>query len=200
MEKEEPKKYYLDYLDKTFLEELNYKIWSTKGARFNASKRLSETSKISNISTSLLSVYLIITGLLSVYNLYSSDLLDQNLIAYLITSLSIILLVFTQVEHSNSYDLRSKNFHDCALELSRIYNELRIFKTLKGKVTDSEKEEFATKLSEKYEDILSQSENHLLRDFDLFKSRKADYHGLSELDVYWIRFNHYRKHFCFITA
>lgn len=38
MEEPKKKKTYLDYLDKTFLEELNYKIWSTKGARFHANK------------------------------------------------------------------------------------------------------------------------------------------------------------------
>lgn len=36
------------YLEKSFLEELNYKIWSTKGARFEADKRLTIISKMSN--------------------------------------------------------------------------------------------------------------------------------------------------------
>jgi hypothetical protein len=44
-------KTYKDYLDKTFLEELNYKIWSTKGSRFNASTRLTKHHVI-NLSKS----------------------------------------------------------------------------------------------------------------------------------------------------
>ena len=43
-------KNYKDYLDKTFLEELNYKIWTTKGSRFNANKRLLRVSKLSNLA------------------------------------------------------------------------------------------------------------------------------------------------------
>jgi hypothetical protein len=41
MEKKEKKKRIKskEYLDKTFLEELNHKIWCTKGARFNADSR-----------------------------------------------------------------------------------------------------------------------------------------------------------------
>lgn len=90
----EKKKSYKDYLDKTFIEELNYKIWSTKGSRFNANKRLLKIANLSNLCTSMLSVYLITVGLLSVYNIYSTENIDENLIAYSITCLSILLLVF----------------------------------------------------------------------------------------------------------
>ncbi|GAA3769609.1 hypothetical protein GCM10022423_23830 [Flavobacterium ginsengiterrae] len=39
---------YKDYLNKTFLEELNYKIWSTKGSRFNASHFASASVSLVN--------------------------------------------------------------------------------------------------------------------------------------------------------
>lgn len=77
------------YLEKSFLEELNYKIWSTKGARFEADKRLTKISKMSNISFSILSAYLIIAGLLAVYNLHNNEE-NLNLINYYVTALSII--------------------------------------------------------------------------------------------------------------
>ena len=50
----------LDHLNKTFLEELNYKMWVTKGARFNASKRLALRDNWSNKAMGFLSSYLII--------------------------------------------------------------------------------------------------------------------------------------------
>ena len=37
-----------EYLEKTFLEELNHKIWCTKGARFSADARFKKKSKFSN--------------------------------------------------------------------------------------------------------------------------------------------------------
>ena len=186
-------KRYLDYLEKTFLEELNYKIWSTKGSRFNASIRLLNTAKLSNICSSLLSVYLIAVGLLSVYNLYNDKFASNDLIAYMITCLSILLLVFTQVENSKSYELRAKEFHDCGLQLSRIYNELRIFKTLRKQPTPQECEEFGKEISEKYENVLAKSENHLPMDHELFKTYKANYHELSLWNVCLIRFMYFMK-------
>ena len=77
---------YRDYLNKTFLEELNYKIWTTKGSRFNASSRLERIGKLSNLTMNMISVYLTIAGLLSVYNI-NSNIINDNLLAYFITSL-----------------------------------------------------------------------------------------------------------------
>ncbi len=137
-------KTYKDYLDKTFLEELNYKIWSTKGSRFNASTRLTQTSRLSNLSINLLSVYLTAVGLLGVYNLHFNQL-NEDLIAYSITSLSILALVFGQIESAKDFALRAKEFHSCGLELSEIYNELRIYKTLTLNQSLEDKENFAKK-------------------------------------------------------
>ncbi|MGE8514129.1 MAG: SLATT domain-containing protein [Chryseobacterium culicis] len=125
------------YLEKSFLEELNYKIWSTKGARFEADNRLTKISKMSNISLSILSAYLIIAGLISVYNINSE--IQFHLINYVVTALSIILLVLSQYENSQNYNLRARDFHNCGLELSSLYNQLRIFKTLDENSSDDKK-------------------------------------------------------------
>ncbi|CAZ97428.1 Conserved hypothetical membrane protein [Zobellia galactanivorans] len=189
----EKKKSYKDYLDKTFLEELNYKIWSTKGSRFNASKRLRKVADLSNLCLSMLSVYLIAVGLLSVYNIYSTETIDENLIAYSITCLSILLLVFGQIENAKDFGTKAKQFHTCGLELSKLYNDLRIFKTLKEKPKLNEKKEFAEKISDKYERILERHENHEPIDHNMFKALKADYHELSKIDVYKIKADYYIK-------
>lgn len=183
-------KNYKDYLQKTFLEELNYKIWSTKGSRFNASSRLTKTARLSNLSLSILSVYLTAAGLLSVYNL-SSNILDENLIAYSITCLSILTLVFGQIENAKEFSVKSKEFHSCALELSSLYNELRIFKTLCGEQSLNEKEKFAKHISEMYQKVLERHENHLQIDNDLFRSKTSKYHLLSKGDVLKIRTTYY---------
>ena len=47
------------YLDKDFSAELNYKFWTTKGARFLASHRLKTINKLSLYSIGFLSTYLI---------------------------------------------------------------------------------------------------------------------------------------------
>ena len=183
-------KTYKDYLNKTFLEELNYKIWSTKGSRFNASTRLIKISRLSNLSISILSVYLTAVGLLSVYNL-SFNSLNENLIAYSITCLSILTLVFGQIENAKDFNVKAKEFHNCGIELSKIYNDLRIYKTLTDNQTLEDKKLFAREISESYERVLEKHENHQQIDNDRFKARTAKYHELNKFSVFKINFVYY---------
>ncbi|UTX46713.1 SLATT domain-containing protein [Chryseobacterium sp. MA9] len=169
---------YSDYLNKTFLEELNYKIWVTKGCRFNASSRLIRTGKLSNLAINMISVYLTIAGLITVYNI-NSKIIDDNLLAYLITSLSILALVFGQIESSKDYTLKSKEFHNCGLELSEIYNKLRIFKTLEENPSQERKNQFTEEISISYQKVLEKYDNHLQIDNNIFKTKKASYHELN---------------------
>jgi hypothetical protein len=162
------------YLEKSFLEELSYKIWSTKGARFRADRRLTTISKMSNISFSILSAYLIIAGLLAVYNIENNDI-HLNYINYYVTALSILQLVVAQFENSQDYKLKGKNFHDCSLELSKLYNKLRTFKTLNTQVSDYTNLSFCQKLSEEYQEILNRYENHEDIDYDNFKLSQPEY-------------------------
>lgn len=187
-------KNHLDYLDKTFLEELNYKIWSTKGSRFNASTRLSKTARWSNFSLTMLSVYLTAIGLILVYNVnISTEKMDENLIAYSITCLSILVLVLGQIEGAKDYSMKAKEFHNCGLELSKIYNDLRIYKTLKAEPTLEEKEQFARKISDAYQRVLEKHENHQQIDNDKFKTTKAEFHSLNLWNVFVINVRYYLK-------
>lgn len=181
---------YKDYLDKTFLEELAYKIWSTKGTRFVASTRLTKTSHLSNLAVSILTVYLIAISLLSVYNI-NFKTLNSNLIAYSITCLSILILVFSQIENARDFTKKAKEFHNCGLELSNIYNNIRIFKTMRVLPSIQEKENFTKETAEAYQRVLERHENHLQIDNEFFKTKTADYHLLSSFDVIRIKVVYY---------
>lgn len=171
------------YLEKSFLEELSYKIWSTKGARFRAARRLTTISKMSNISFSILSAYLIIAGLLAVYNIENS-VENLKFINYYVTALSILQLVITQFENSQDYKLKGKSFHDCSLELSKLYNRLRTFKTLNSEASEYTTLSFCQKLSDEYQEILSRYENHEDIDYDNFKiSQLSHFSELTKKDV-----------------
>ncbi|UMB61155.1 SLATT domain-containing protein [Lutibacter sp. A80] len=161
------------YLEKSFLEELNYKIWSTKASRFNADKRLKLKAKLSNISLAFLSAYLIIASLISVYNINTGN--NENIINYVITALSILVLVVSQFENAQDYKLNARIFHDCGLELSILYNDLRVFKTLKKKPSEYEIYSFGKNLSEKYQNVLRNYQNHAPIDYDLFQINNIDY-------------------------
>lgn len=147
-----------EYMEKSFLEELNYKIWSTKGARFIADRRLNTIAKMSNISFSVLSANLIIAGLLAVYSIENNG--DKlKYINYYVTALSIIQLVVVQFENSQNYKLKAKGFHDCSLELSKLYNRLRTFKTLNTQASEFATLSFCKLLADEYQEILGKVEN-----------------------------------------
>lgn len=162
-----------EYLDKTFLEELNHKIWCTKGTRFNADSRFKKKSKLSNISISILSAYLIIASLFSVYNFNQNS--DNNTISYLVTALSILLLVVSMHESNQDYKLKAFNFHSCGLELAEIYNRVRTFKTLEGEKSESEIRDFCFEINNKYHNILNKYDNHDDIDYDTFRIKNLDY-------------------------
>lgn len=184
-------------MSKTYLDELDYKLYYTKGARFEAHDRLKRTAKLSMISANLLNAYLIVAGLLAVYNIHSEELISTNLMAYLITSLSILLMVFNQLEAMKHYAQRGEAFLHCALALSSLYEELRIFQTLKVSPSEKEVEDFAYQIKTSYELTLKDSENHLPIDYDLYRSKKRKQLGLSQAQTTYIRLKHYVTSYLF---
>lgn len=162
-----------DYLGKSFLEELNYKMWSTKGSRFNCDKRLRTKGNASNVSLAIISAYLIIASLITVFNLAIG--VNQEVLNFTITGLSILVLVFTQFENAQKYDLVAKSHHDSGLKISELYNELRIFKTLQKDPSDDDVLDFARDIVGRYENVLSTSGNHSRIDYDRFLMTNIEY-------------------------
>lgn len=180
------------HLNKTFLEELGHKLWNTKGTRFNASERLLSMHDWSNRAVGFLSAYLIIFGLLSVYQIKGTALFDQNILAFGSTTLSILLLVFTQMEAAQDFKLRAHAFHKCSLEISSLHDELRLFKTLRNS-TELERIAFCEKISKQYQEILKAYPNHEPIDYDRFRARHRDYYELSFLWATLVYIRYYFK-------
>lgn len=183
---------YKDHLNKTYLEELNHKLWSTKGSRFNANKRLLTQNDLSNKAIGFLSSYLIIFGLLSVYQISSNTFLNENIIAFGSTTLSILLLAFSQMESAQDYKMRAHHFHECSLKIANLYNQLRAFKTLNNS-NDVEKRDFCEKISRKYQKILASYPNHENIDFELFRAEHRDFYELGYFETIFIKIKFYFK-------
>ena len=162
-----------NYLSKSFFEELNYKMWSTKGSRFNCDKRLRTKGKTSNVGLAIISAYLIIASLITVFGLELG--ISQNALNFIITGLSILVLVFSQFENAQNYELNAKMHHDSGLKISELYNELRIFKTLKQDPSNYEMLSFAKDITKKYESVLNTSGNHSRIDYDRFLMTNIEY-------------------------
>ena len=177
------------YLDKDFSVELNFKFWTTKGARFVASHRFKSINKLSSYSLGFLSAYLIILGLLSVFEIGSELLISTKHFALISTSLSILILIFSQLEGSNDYRLRAEKFHDCALEISELYNKLRYLKT--SSMEQDEINKLSEDLSIEYSNVLKKYENHKYIDFLMFQTTKNDYFKLNWLSILVIKLRYY---------
>lgn len=167
-----------EHLDKDFLEELKHKIWSTKGTRFAADNRFRTIAKYSTLGISFLSAYLIIFGLVSVYNLYNPEVINPNVIAFTITALSILVLILSLIENAKNYPVKAKNFHDCALDLADLYNELQNFKSYEKDASEKVKWGFCENLQKKYQNILRRYENHHPIDNKKFKLNHPDYYEI----------------------
>jgi hypothetical protein len=131
--------------------------------------------------------------LFSVYSIYSTIVIDENLIAYSVTCISILLLVIGQIEKAKDFSTKATLFHTCNLELSKLYNHLRIFKTLKENPSFEEKKEFAGMIADKFEEVLEKHQNHQGIDYEMFKSSTAKYHELNKFAVLKIKINYYLK-------
>ncbi|PJJ08237.1 hypothetical protein CLU83_1488 [Flavobacterium sp. 1] len=180
-----------EHLDKPFLDELKHKVWSTKGARFNADSRNRTISKYSNLGLSFLSAYLIVFGFLSVYNLYNLKVYNPNLIAFTITTLSIFLLIFSIFENSQNYLVKAKSFHDCALDLADIYNEIQTYKSYEVNATEKERMEFSTQLQIKYQNVLRKYENHERIDNKKFRLDYPDYYPNTKFNTIIVKLQYF---------
>lgn len=159
-----------EYLkDNNFEVELNYKLWITKGTRFKASERCEELDARYNRVVGWVSSYLIIFSVLTLCKIPFLTLPD-NCGTFISISLSIIILVFSQFAYAKNYSVRARNYHECALEISKLYNKLRLLKTKPEHNIMDVKD-----IKDEYEKVLDRYDNHLPIDLAMFQLQKKEY-------------------------
>lgn len=165
-----------EYLkDNNFEVELNYKLWITKGTRFKASERCEELDARYNRVVGWVSSYLIIFSVLTLCEIPFFTL-SENCGTFISISLSILILVFSQFAYAKNYSVRARNYHECALEISKLYNELRSLKmNPKHNMSD------VNNIKDKYEKVLDRYDNHLPIDLTMFQLQKKEYFKISIL-------------------
>lgn len=188
------------YLKKTFVEELNYKLWITKSARFVAADRCKRLHLLSMKTIGYLTAYIILVSLIQVYQFEILSKIPENYFAFTITALSILILIFSQFENAYNFQALSIQYHNCAKEISALYNQHRIIKTFNN---HSEKEHEFEKISKEYDVVLSKFENHEKLDMEKAKIGKP-YFNLSKFQVFIIKrkfyFNYFFKYHFFIWS
>lgn len=149
-----------------FRQELDRKIWITKGSRFNAHQRLMCKHNWSIAAIGFLSVYVIIFTLLRYIPAISFTVEKIDIISFSAIALSLFILVTSLLEASKSYQMKAMEFHNCGRELSALYNRLR--QTLDNPGVDVSKK--LVEISVEYEAILNKcQENHDVVDYNTFR-------------------------------
>lgn len=173
-----------------FKDELETKLWTTRGARFVASDRLASKSNLSGWAVGSLSAYLIILSLLTAYKLEVQLALSSGAIAFTSTSVSILLLMFSQMEISGDYKVRSKSFHQCALEISEVYNYYKLYKNV---LNSQNRDELSIiqGIVTQYEAILKKYENHKPVDYEYFQCNKPHEFNLNKVQVFFRTINYF---------
>jgi len=139
------------------LTNLTTKIWTTRGCRFIAAKRYEKHDRYSAIVISALSVFTIGINLIP---LFYTEYNYFNKIGLCTIILSIILLSVSQYIYARDYKVKSLKYHACARELSILLDKGELIKQ-RGNL----REEDIIAISEKYNSILDQYDNH--KDIDL---------------------------------
>lgn len=159
--------------------ELAQKIWVTKGARFNAYRRLNGKHYSSLTATALMSVYVVFLQLVPALLPANTIHRDPGTLTLLTAFLAIAILVLSLLEHGRSYQLRAERLHQCGQELNELYDDFENKRQASATVSPSLLDE----ISNSYHRILkSVPENHDPIDNDMFRAQHSD-----DFNVGWFR-------------
>lgn len=173
------------YLEKNrWEEEVNFKMWITKGARFHAAKRCEEKEHAATWANALLSCYLIIIGLVPFVPHPAFKVISPEIIGFGTTGVSILLLAYGLIVAMRGYSVQAHIYHECALQIAVLYNALRRAKEIK---IEKDKTKEITRISVEYDELLSRYPNHHPLDTALFETTKRTYFKLSRWQCFWRR-------------
>jgi hypothetical protein len=103
-----------------------------------------------------------------------STALNSDFVSLLTTALSIMILVFSQVEYSNDYNLKAEKYHECAKEIADLFYELR--ETQYNTDPTLDKQKVFRELRIRYTQIIARNDNHSNLDYFRFiLQRPKDY-------------------------
>lgn len=153
---------------KSFVESLKRKVWITRGARFNAQRRLETHDLLSSLSISLLTVSVIGFNLLPFWD---SDISSLK-VGIFTLFLSIFILSISQFISAREFKVKAIRFHDCGRELGGFLERLEIALTEKDVSTET-----LNKLSQEYQNLIFQYDiNHTSLDaFRFYIQHPSDF-------------------------
>lgn len=151
----------------------------TSISRYNASSRLKMLSKISFITTTILSLGLIFMPLMQMANI--SLAFSSNILSAIQIFLAVSVLVYSVIIGTARYDLRSEQLTECGDKIKSLIRELRADN---GKIVE---------IQNQYSNISTAVENHARNDFLLSTLRTSELYKITGIVriLKWIQFSLY---------
>ena len=153
----------------SFGKELQLKIRTTIGSKFQAHNRLLNRFNLSNQTIAYLTAYVIIINIFGFFNFGNPFTISPQIISFTTTSISILLFSFCLIESSKEYNLKAERSHDCAKELNSVYLDLKSILHSKT-ISDAEKEKLYLEIKNRYMLVLDKYDNHSDVDFNKYRA------------------------------
>ncbi len=169
---------------KEYCESLSRRMWITRGARFNASRRLTKKHHWSLASISILSVYGISIPIIQSLIDFSKCSEVNQVYSATATVLSVFILVISLLEGGKNFQLRANSLHINAVEISRLCRELEFL--LSQKISEESLVQKTKAISDKYEELIADCPyNHEVTDFALFKVQHYQDFNINVVESYF---------------
>lgn len=146
----------------------------TRGARYNAYRRLKKKHDLSIATIAFLSSYALIINSIKFANFIQLKQYQYNYISFFTMVISVFILALSLVDSSRDYKTNADRLYISAIEIENLYNELK--KSLGHAMSPRARERLFNTLSGAYGRILQLYQvNHELIDYYLmFNHRKKD--------------------------
>lgn len=152
-----------------YAQQLVLRIWTTRGARFNAARRLTKKHQYSISSISILSTYAIAISALQLSSRLDTCPEINEIYSLIAIVLSVFTLVFSLLEGSQDYQGCAKRLHANAVCMSTLLASLNY--CINNQSESSDYCEHLHKIEQEYEELVQICpDNHSSRDYQLFKS------------------------------
>ncbi|HOO72501.1 MAG TPA: SLATT domain-containing protein [Spirochaetota bacterium] len=154
-------------------DDLLQRMWVTRGARYNAYRRLKKKHDLSIATIAFLSSYALIINSIKFVNFVQMKPHQDNYISFFTMVISVFILVLSLIDSSKDYKMNADKLYISAMEIENLYNELK--KVRNSAVSERVLERSINTISNAYSKILGL------------------YQVTHELIDYYLMFNHKRK-------
>ena len=168
----------------SFAGSLRKKLWITRGARYNASRRLQSKHNLSISTISYLSAYVLVLAALPFLGVFDFNALQRGALNVATFALSLFILTLSLLEASRNYQGRATSLHNCANEISELYDELELALASGNALTAARLRE----ISARYHEIIRRfQDNHEPVDNLLFRVEHPADFGIVRFESVRIR-------------